>query len=331
MEKIAVIGDGGWGTTLAIMLERKKFAVSLGGVFPGYVAEMKKTRKNRKFLPGIKIPVRIALSSDLGEVIAGARTIVLAVPSQHLRSVLGRVKSPDLAGVLVVSVSKGIENGTNLRMSEIIRRVWKAPRVGVLSGPSISYEVARGVPTTVVAASQKEAVAREIQETFMSERFRVYTNNDVAGVELGGALKNIIAVAAGISDGLGFGANTKAALLCRGLAEIKRLGVKLGARPGTFDGISGMGDMVTTCISRHGRNRWLGEQIGKGRKLKDILAETEMVFEGVGTTRSAYDLSRKSGVEMPITAQIHAVLYRSKDPLKAVRELMLRKAKGEWE
>lgn len=327
--RIAVIGDGGWGTTLAILLRKKGYKVGVWGPFADYLELLDKKRENPKFLPAVKIPSGISFSTDIRRVIEGACLIVLAVPSHFLRSVLIKIKNQDLSPIPVLSAAKGIENETLMPMSEVIKDVLGISRLAVLSGPTISYEVARGIPTTCVVSSEDSALAQEVQDVFMSERFRVYTSSDVVGVELAGALKNVIAIACGISDGLGFGANTKAALLTRGLVEIARLGTAMGARPETFAGLSGLGDLVTTCVSPHGRNRWVGEQIGRGKKLKGILAKMEMVAEGVRTTKSAFILAQRHKVEMPITAEIFAVLYKDKDPLLAVNDLMLREKKAE--
>lgn len=327
--KVAVIGDGGWGTTLAILLHNKGYRVNVWGPFADYIRLLDKKRRNPKFLPGVKIPGEISFSADIRLVIQKASLIVLAVPSHFLRGVLARIKGEDISDSLILSAAKGIENDTLMRLSEVIKDVVGSLRIAVLSGPTISYEVARGIPTTCVASSENVKLAEEVQDVFMGERFRVYTSRDVAGVELGGALKNVIAIACGISDGLGFGANTKSAILTRGLVEIGRLGVAMGAKAETFAGLSGLGDLVTTCVSVHGRNRGLGEQIGRGRELKDILARMEMVAEGVRTAKSAFMLAEKHKVEMPITAQIFAVLYEDKDPKAAVNELMLRQKKAE--
>jgi glycerol-3-phosphate dehydrogenase (NAD(P)+) len=330
-EQIAVIGDGGWGTTLGILLSGKGYGVKLWGPFREYVEQLKEKRENIKFLPGVKIPREIFISSDIEEV-AGqkAGVVVLAVPSQYLRQVLTRLKGLDLKGAVLLSVIKGLENHTLMRPSEVIKDVLGDVETAVLSGPSIAWEVARGMPAAVVVSSAGgEETSRRIQQFFMTERFRVYTGDDAAGVELGGALKNIIAIACGISDGLGFGANTKAALLTRGLVEIKRLAKELGANPDTFNGLSGIGDLVTTCVSEHGRNRWVGEQLAGGKRLDEILKGMEMVAEGIRTTESARDAARKYGIEMPITEQIYAVLFQNKDPLSAVSGLMSRTAKPE--
>lgn len=332
MEKlaaIAILGDGGWGTTLAIILSKKGYRVNLWGAFPDYVEFLRQKRENVKFLPKVPIPEEISISSDLSEVIKDVVLVVLAIPSHVMRQIVRRMKRFELAETIVLSVAKGIENETLMRMSEVIAEEIHPAKLAVLSGPSHAEEVVRGLPTTVVASSDDSGVAKDVQEIFMSERFRVYTSPDMIGVELGGALKNIIAIAAGISDGLGFGANTKAALLTRGMVEITRLGVKMGADPVTFKGLSGMGDLITTCISPYSRNRRVGELIAKGKRLEQILEEMEMVAEGLRTTRSVQDLAQLHRVEMPITQEIYSVLYEGKDPKKAVSDLMMRDPKPE--
>ena len=328
-KRIAIIGDGGWGTALGILLSHKGLSVKLWGWKAEYVDYMKKQRENAKFLSGVKIPESIFISNQMDEVIQSAEIIVLAVPSQYLRNVLEKLKGLELPDAIFLSVTKGIENKTLKRPSELIEEVLGGQRIVVLSGPSIALEVAKEIPTTVVVSSKEEAIALTIQQTFMTERFRIYTNDDLIGVELAGALKNIIAIACGISDGLGFGTNAKAALLTRGLVEIKRLGLKLGAKVETFNGVAGVGDLVTTCISPYGRNRFVGEEIGKGKTLKQILNEMEMVAEGIKTTESVYQLALKFNIEMPITEQVHAVLFEDKNPLETVSDLMKRKAKPE--
>jgi glycerol-3-phosphate dehydrogenase (NAD(P)+) len=241
------------------------------------------------------------------------------------------LKATGLRDMVFVSVTKGIENDTLKRMSEVVAEVLGDIPIAVLSGPTIALEVVNGVPTTAVASSLDIDIAKGVQDIFLTESFRVYANSDVVGVELGGALKNIIAIAAGITDGLGFGTNAKAALLTRGLVEIARLGAAMGAKRETFYGLSGLGDLTTTCISPYSRNRWLGEEIGRGKRLKDVLKETEMVVEGVATAQSAFELSKKYRVEMPITAEVYNVLYKNKNPKQAVRDLMTRSPKTESE
>ncbi|MFH1594472.1 MAG: NAD(P)H-dependent glycerol-3-phosphate dehydrogenase [Candidatus Omnitrophota bacterium] len=326
LRDVTIIGDGGWGTTIGILLCQIGHRVTLWSAFPKHIATIKSDGENRKFLPGIKIPAGIKLVSDISE-LPKSELIVIAVPTKYLRKTVSRFKGKFDAGK-VVSLTKGIEAGTLKRPSLVLSEFFSG-KIAVISGPSITFEVARGLPTTVVAASEDRGYVEEVRDIFTTPGFRVYTSRDPIGVELGGALKNIIAIAAGISDGMGFGVNTKAAILTRGLAEITRIGVKLGARKETFFGLSGIGDLATTCMSEHSRNRWLGEEIGKGRKLKDILKGTEMAVEGVNTTRSAYELSKKIGVEMPITEKIYQVLYEDKDPKIAVKELMTRAPKPE--
>jgi len=329
MDKIAIIGDGGWGTTLAIHLFNKGFTVSLWGAFPDYVKDLDKGRLNTKFLPGIEIPRAMEITADLSQALNNASICVLAIPTQFMRPVLKNISKIKPENLTYVNLAKGIENKTLLRGSEIIKQILGNVDLAILSGPSIAPEVARGVPTTVVVSSTVERVAGKVQDIFINEFLRVYTNDDVIGVELGGAVKNIIAIAAGISDGMGFGANTKAAILTRGLKEIARFGVALGAKEETFYGISGLGDLVTTCTSREGRNRLLGEKIAEGNRLKDIIKSTDMVFEGIPTCQSVHDLAVKCNIEMPITEAVYEVLYKAKDPTIAVKELMLRERKKE--
>jgi glycerol-3-phosphate dehydrogenase (NAD(P)+) len=326
---IAVLGDGGWGTTLAILLHRKGFSVTMWGVFADYVSYVDKKRINEKFLPGIKIPKEIEITHNLKSAINGKKIILLAIPSLYLGKVLKRVKQFFPHNAVFLSVIKGIEVGSLKRMSQVIHDELGNIKMAVLSGPTIAQEVARGIPTVAVIASADDNLRKYLQAIFMNERFRIYTNDDVIGVELGGSLKNIIAIACGISDGLSFGTNTKAALLSRGLAEISRLGHAMGARVSTFSGISGLGDLVTTCISPYSRNRFVGVQIGKGKSLKQIQAHMQMVAEGVSTTKSAYALSLKYEVDMPITGEVYRVLYKNKSPLKALNDLMGREKKEE--
>jgi len=327
---ISILGDGGWGTTLAILLHRKGFKVSLWGAFPDYVSYLARKRINTKFLPEIKIPQDIEITPSLNAAISDKELIIFAIPSQYLRRVLKRFKRLDFPKeAMYLSVIKGIETGSLKRMSEVIHDEIGDVRLAVLSGPTIAHEVAKEIPTTAVIASDDKNLRKYLQGIFMNERFRIYTNEDVIGVELGGSLKNIIAIACGISDGLGFGTNTKAALLSRGLVEISRLGYAMGAKVRTFSGISGLGDLVTTCISPYSRNRYVGEQIGKGKSLKQIKAHMQMVAEGVPTTQSAYALSLKYKVDMPISKEVYLVLYKNKSPRRAVQDLMLRERKEE--
>lgn len=327
---VSILGDGGWGTTLAALLFKKGIPVTLWGAFPNYISYLDKKRINTKFLPGIKIPKGINFTSDLNRAVSDKELIIFAVPSQYLREILKKVKRSDYPkGAIYLSVIKGIEIGSLKRMSEVIHDELGQIKLGVLSGPTIAYEVAKEIPTLAVVASYDEALRSYLQNIFMTECFRIYTNDDVIGVELGGSLKNIIAIACGISDGLRFGANTKAGLLSRGLAEISRLGNAMGARLKTFSGISGLGDLVTTCISHYSRNRFVGEQISKGKSLKAIKSNMQMIAEGIPTTQSAYALSLKYRVETPIIREVYAVLYKNKSPKRAVRDLMLRQKKEE--
>ncbi|HUT35314.1 MAG TPA: NAD(P)H-dependent glycerol-3-phosphate dehydrogenase [Planctomycetota bacterium] len=328
-ERVTVIGDGGWGTTLALLLGGKGNAVRLWGAFPEYVEAMRERRENTKFLPGIPLPESLELTGDLAAAVAGAGLVVMAVPTQFMRGVLRRLARCYSPGTPIVSVAKGIENRTLLRPTQVIADVLGRAPVVALSGPSHAEEVARGLPATVTAASRNAALARRVQQLLMTDRFRVYTTTDVAGVELGGAVKNVVAIAAGICDGLGLGDNAKSALLTRGLAEMMRLGMALGARRDTFAGLAGIGDLITTCTSPYGRNRSVGMQIAQGKSLDEVVAGTAMVAEGIRTTLSVRALARRHGVEMPITAQVYRVLFRGKDPRAAVRDLMSRAAKDE--
>ena len=328
--KIGVIGDGGWGTTLAILLSNKGFDVTLWGAFKDYVRVLNRSRENKKFLPGIKIPRQITITHDLGAALKNKELLILAAPSQYMRATLKKIKKIGYSrDCIFLSVSKGIEINSLKRMSQIIREELGNVKLAVLSGPTIAHEVALNIPTVAVIASTDKLLRKQLQAVFMTERFRIYTNPDLVGVELGGSLKNVIAIACGISDGLKFGTNAKAAILSRGLVEISRLGRAMGAKERTFSGITGLGDLVTTCISPFSRNRFVGEQIGKGKSLKQIRAHMQMVAEGVPTTKSAYLLSRKYTVETPITKQVYHVLYKNKSPLKAVKDLMTRDKKEE--
>jgi len=327
---ISIIGDGGWGTTLAILLSKKGYRVSLWGAFPDYCAKVAKKRVNWKFLSGFKIPRTVEITSDLKNALTGKELVIFAVPSQYMREVLKKVKKSGYPkDAIYLSVTKGIEIGTLKRMSEVISSELGRVKIGVLSGPTIAHEVAKGIPTAAVVSSHDKKISSYLQNIFITDKFRIYTNPDIIGVELGGSLKNVIAIACGISDGMGFGTNTKAGILSRGLAEISRLGAAMGANAGTFSGLSGLGDLVTTCISNYSRNRFVGEELGKEKTLKQIGSHMQMVAEGVPTAKSAYALSKKYKVDMPITAEVYRVLYSNKPPLKAVKDLMTRKKKRE--
>ena len=329
MQKIAVLGDGGWGTTLSILLANKGFSVRLWSAFSENAETIKNKNENIKFLPGFTLPKSITVTTDMRQAISDTGVAIIAIPSQFLRKAIVKLKGIDLKEKVLVSVVKGIENNTFKRPSEIIRQELGALSIAVLSGPTIANEIAGGLPASCVIASKKREVAKQAQELFMSDRFRVYTSTDMTGVELGGALKNIIAIAAGISDGLNLGTNAKAALFTRGLVEMKRLGAALGSNQETFNGLSGMGDLVTTCISPYSRNRRIGEDIARGKKLSEILDKMEVVAEGIETTRSVYNLSKEIGIEMPITEQVYKVLFEGKNPHMVVVDLMNRERKTE--
>jgi len=329
---IAVLGAGSWGTALSVLLYKNGHNVFLWEFFKERAEKIDSTRLNPEFLPGIKIPEGINVSFDLKNTVYNKDIILIVVPSHVVRSVCEKLAAIPLGNSLVVSASKGIENDTLLRMSQVLQNTipdLTSDRIAILSGPSHAEEVGQGLPTVVVAASKSSETACCIQEVFMSPSFRVYTNSDVLGVELGGSFKNVIAIAAGISDGVGFGDNTKAALLDRGIVEITRLGIAMGAYRNTFAGLTGMGDLIVTCTSKHSRNRYLGEQIGKGKKLKKVTEEMVQIAEGVRTTRSVYDLSKKYKVEMPISTEVYKVLFEDKNPKQAVYDLMTRDPKKE--
>jgi glycerol-3-phosphate dehydrogenase (NAD(P)+) len=334
LKKIAIIGAGGWGTALSIALSRSRaqHAISIWAHEAEVVESMRTRRVNDVFLPDFEVPAGIAPTGNLAEAVAGADIVLGVMPSTHARQLYSQIAKHAPAGTAFVSATKGLEPETLLRMSEVIRQVVPAegtPRIAVLSGPSFAREVARGDPTAIVIASEDAQLASEIQEEFSGPTLRLYSNSDVAGVELGGAVKNVIAIAAGVTEGLGFGHNTLAALITRGLAEMSRLAIALGGRPETMAGLAGMGDLVLTCTGALSRNRGVGVELGRGRKLDDIVSSTRMVAEGVSTTAVTRMLARRLGIEMPITEQMHAVLYEGRSPREAIRELMERRLKGE--
>lgn len=323
----AVLGAGSWGSALAALLAGKGVDTVLWARDPEAAERMRTTRENAGYLPGVSLPESLRITSDAVETVG--RDIILAVPTRAQRSVAREVAAREMP-TRVLCAAKGYEPDTRLRMSQVLREEF-GDSVGIafLAGPSHAEEVGRGIPTTVVVASEDEDTARVFQDLLMTSTFRVYTNPDLLGTETAAALKNVIAIAAGICDGLGFGDNTKGALLTRGLAEIARLGEALGARPETFFGLAGIGDLVTTCMSAHSRNRGVGQLIAEGRTLEQAMAETGMVAEGVQTTRSAAEIARDAGVELPITEQVAQVLFGGKDPKQALGELMGRDAKAE--
>ena len=324
---ITVIGTGGWGTALAVLLHGNGYRVTLWGRLNEEVDPILAARENKAFLPGVRIPGEITVTLDTQAALREAELVVLAVPSHGMRPICKQVGELLPRSAAIVHVAKGIENETGARMSEVITDVLRRDDCVVLSGPSHAEEVGRGIPTAVVVAGKQAVLA---QKVFMNERFRIYTHDDVIGVELGGALKNVIAIAAGVCDGIGFGDNTKAALCTRGLAEMARLGAALGAQRETFFGLSGIGDLVVTAFSRHSRNRGFGERLGKGETAEQIVASMQMVAEGVKTAKSAWQLAQRHGVEVPITREVFAILYEGKSPRQAVRDLMTREAKPEF-
>ncbi len=330
-ERIAVVGGGSWGTAFAAMLAQRHGDVSLWVREQDVCAAILSDRENRVFLPGIEVPAGVRPTTDLGESLAGRGIVALAVPSQYLRDVAGRCAPHISPGAAVVSLAKGLESGTLLRMTEVLSQVLPAfrDRLAVLSGPTFSGEIARGMPAGATVASADPVVAEALQAAFSGKRFRVYAGTDVTGIEIGGALKNVMALAAGMSDGLGFGHNARALLISRGLAEISRVGVRLGADPQTFYGLSGLGDLVLTCTGDLSRNRTVGMRIGKGERIADILAGMRMVAEGVMTANAAVDLSRRTGVAMPISEQVHHILSGNKDVRTAVTELLSRALRRE--
>lgn len=330
-ERIAIIGAGSWGLAVARLLDNNGQTVTLWAYDPREFESLNRHREIPDRLPGIRLAESIAITTSLAEAVRDADLIVLAVPAQYLRSVLRQGGRNLRAGAGVVNLAKGIETSSLKRMSEVIaEEAGIALRdVSTLSGPSHAEEVAIDMPTTVVVAGENSSHTLHVQEVFSGPRFRVYTSSDLVGVELGGSLKNVIAIAAGITDGLGLGDNTKGALITRGLAEMTRLGVTLGARAETFAGLSGLGDLVATCTSRHSRNRYVGEQIGRGKKLHEILLSMSMVAEGIETTRSAHDLAGRCGVDVPITSEVYRVLFENKPPTEAINHLMGRSLKAE--
>jgi glycerol-3-phosphate dehydrogenase (NAD(P)+) len=330
VKKIAIIGGGSWGTGLAIALTRSRaqHAVSLWVLEQEIVESLRARRLNDVFLPGFEVPAAVQVTGDLAEAAAGADIVLGVMPSAHARSTYHRLAPHVSPQTIFVSATKGLDHDNLKRMTEVIHEVFApkfTPHAAALSGPSFAREVARGDPTAIVVASPDRAVARAVQEEFSGPTFRLYANDDVVGVELGGAVKNVIAIAAGVCDGLGFGHNTIAALITRGLAEMTRLCVALGGRRETMAGLAGMGDLVLTCTGGLSRNRTVGVELGKGRPLDEIVGSMRMVAEGVPTTAVTMRLARKIGVEMPITEQMHALLYENRPARDAIRELMERR------
>jgi len=329
--KIAVVGAGSWGTALATVLDRKGLKLNLWIREDELLETVEDTRENTMYLPGVKLGGNIRPTGDMEECIFGCEVIIFSVPSHVLRNVAGSIAPSIKRSQRIVNVAKGLDTGTLKRLSQVLQEALPGNPVAVMSGPSHAEEVGKGIPTTVVAASPDRKMAEYVQDLFMAPTFRVYTNPDIIGVETGGALKNVIALGAGISDGLGYGDNTKAALMTRGIVEIARLGVKMGAKSTTFAGLSGIGDLIVTCTSMHSRNRRAGIQIGQGKNLEEVLGGTHMVVEGVKATQAAYELSVLHGIEMPITRELYNVLFEGADVRKSVENLMLRSKTHETE
>ncbi len=328
-EKVSVLGAGSWGTALAVWLAARGQPVTLWGHDPDHIRRLRETRMNETYLPCVSLPPKVTPVADLAEV-AGSDLVLFVTPSRALREVAGQLAAVPLApGAVLLSCTKGIEFGSGRRMSQVLSDCLPGCEVAVLSGPSHAEEVSRHSPTALVVGTANSQVAARLQTLFNAAALRAYTSDDVAGIELGGALKNIFAIAAGVSDGLGFGDNAKAALVTRSLAELVRLGVRLGGRRETFQGLSGIGDLMVTCFSRHSRNRSVGERIGRGETIKAITGSMRMVAEGVPTARSAFACAREHGLETPVTDQVYAVLYENRAPAEALRGLFLRDPRPE--
>lgn len=327
-KNICVLGAGSWGTTLAILLHENGHSIKLWEYFPEHVAAIQRDGENKKFLPGIAVPASIDVGSDIDEALRGADLVTFVLPSHVVRETAKKVaKSPQFnKNALFINAAKGLEEGTLKRMSEVLTDELsvESSRIFSIIGPSHAEEVSRQMPTIVVVAGERNDSIQEVQQAFFRPYFRVYTNDDLVGVEIAVALKNIIAIAAGVCDGLGYGDNTKAALLTRGLVEITRLGCTLGARHETFAGLAGVGDLIVTCCSKHSRNRYVGERIGRGETLDQILGNMVMVAEGIRTTGAAYELGKAHGIELPIIESMYDILFNGKDPEQAITELMNR-------
>jgi glycerol-3-phosphate dehydrogenase (NAD(P)+) len=327
--KITIIGDGGWGTAISLLLHANGHSITLWGPFEAYLKEIRSTGENVRYLKGIKLPTDLIWTSDPSDAMRGAELVVLAIPSKFYADVCKKFAGLIAPTTPVVSLTKGLCEATHCRMSELAKKILKIPHVAVLSGPSHAEEVARNIPTAVVAACEDEALAQQIQNIFSAPFFRVYTSTDMIGVEIGGAVKNVIAIAVGASDGLGFGDNSRAALITRGLAEITRFGIASGARPETLSGLSGVGDLIVTCTSQHSRNHSVGERLGKGESIDDILNSMTMVAEGVWNAKIIYALAKRRIVSMPITEAVYHLCYEKLSVKEAVIQLISRDAKPE--
>jgi len=326
--RVAVIGAGSWGTAVAAIAASKASTV-LWARRPELAADITTRHRNSAYLPDIVLPASLSATSSLEEAVDGASVVVMGVPSHGFRDILGEAVPFMADGLPVISLAKGVEQQTLKRMTEVVAEVAPGRPTGVLTGPNLAKEIVAGQPAASVVATTDEALSAELQQLFSTDAFRVYTNGDLVGCEVAGALKNVMAIASGMADGMGFGDNTRAALITRGLAELTRLGVALGGEPLTFSGLAGMGDLVATCISRQSRNRFVGEELGKGRTIEEITADMKMVAEGVKTSRAVVDLAARVGVEMPIAEQVVAVLYEGKKAAEVIPSLMRREAKPE--
>ena len=320
--KIAVIGDGGWGTANAMLLAGYGHDVTLWGAFPEYIDEMRKTRRNEKFLKGVTLPDNLNLESDRAKAVAGAEVVVLAPPSKYFTSVVEGFKGLITKEMLVVSITKGLCEKTNRRMTDLGAEILGTGPIVALAGPTHAEEVSRGIPTAIVAACEDGEKAKRVQEIWSGPKFRVYTSPDPVGVEIGGAVKNVLAIAVGCSDGMGFGDNTRAALITRGLVEMKRFVLAYGGQETTLNGLAGVGDLIVTCTSVHSRNHSVGERLGKGEKITDILGSMQMVAEGVWNSKVVHEIAKRLNVEMPICDMVYAVCYQDFNARDAVKAMM---------
>ena len=327
--KICVIGDGGWGTANAMLLCGYGHDVTVWGAFPEYVEEMRRTRRNEKFLKGVTLPDALKLTADRAEAVKGAEVVVIAAPSKFFTSVVEGFKGLVTPGMLVVSITKGLCEKTNRRMTDLGEEILGTGPIVALAGPTHAEEVARGIPTAIVAACRDPEKAKRVQEIWSGPLFRVYTSPDPVGVEIGGAVKNVLAIAVGCSDGMGFGDNTRAALITRGLVEMKRFVLAYGGKPETLSGLAGIGDLIVTCTSVHSRNHSVGERLGKGEKIADILGSMQMVAEGVWNSKVVHEIAARLGVEMPICELVYALCYEDFDARVAVKLMMERELKSE--
>jgi glycerol-3-phosphate dehydrogenase (NAD(P)+) len=329
IRRTAIVGSGGWGTALALLWSKQGNEITLWGHDPERAERVRTTRENPEYLPGVKLPESITVTSDIADC-AAADLIVFVTPSTALRSVATRLRaSLSDSKVVLLSGTKGIEHGSGMRMSQILAEIFPTNTIAVISGPNLAVEVSRDLPTATVLGCSIAECAEELQRRLGSERFRIYSSDETIGIELGGALKNVFAISAGVSDGFGLGDNSKAALVTRALAELVRLGNAMGGNPRTFYGLSGAGDLIATCFSQHSRNRRVGEKLGRGETLEQILAGTHMVAEGIPTSKSAYECARKLDIDTPIIDQIYSVLYEGKRPDQALQELLGRGQKAE--